>query len=195
MEERKKKINRKSRITLSGRIGGSEEDRNGWRAGWQAPAEACTLTTVRKGAQARSPINYNLDPPLIASPCLTHTFRFIQPSSPASYPPLVPLLCSYKSISSHSIPPPSPSSPAPLCFFLTLASFLLNHLPPFIVGSTGGVERSKVGRQEGENEAEAMNECLNETVNAFSQSGADDISCACRKYVKQKKSNNSSQSV
>lgn len=35
-----------------------------------------------------------------------------------------------------------------------------------------------MGRREGENEAEAMNECLNETVNAFSQSGADELSCA-----------------
>lgn len=29
---------------------GRDEDRNGWREGWQASAEACSLTTVRKGA-------------------------------------------------------------------------------------------------------------------------------------------------
>lgn len=50
MDERHKRSNRNSAIILSGRIGGRDEDRNGWRKGWQASAEARSLTTVRKGA-------------------------------------------------------------------------------------------------------------------------------------------------
>lgn len=50
MDERHKRSYRNSTIILSGRIGERDEDRNGWREGWQASAEARSLTTVRKGA-------------------------------------------------------------------------------------------------------------------------------------------------
>lgn len=44
------KRRRTSGITLSGRSGEKDEDRNGWKEGWQASTEACSLTNVRKGA-------------------------------------------------------------------------------------------------------------------------------------------------
>lgn len=50
MDEMNKGCNRTSGITLSGRTGGKGEDRNGWKEGLQASAEACSLTNVRKGA-------------------------------------------------------------------------------------------------------------------------------------------------
>ncbi len=50
MDERHKRSYRNSAIILSGRIGERDEDRNGWREGWQASAQARSLTTVRKGA-------------------------------------------------------------------------------------------------------------------------------------------------
>lgn len=50
MEKRHERSNRNTTVILSGRSGEREEDRNGWREGWQASAEARSLTTVRKGA-------------------------------------------------------------------------------------------------------------------------------------------------
>lgn len=99
---------------------------------------------------------------------------------PASHPPLVPLLCSYKSISFPSLPPPGFLQPplshcASLSLYRSSSSSLATPLPPFIVGSAVGVERSEVGRREGEKEAEAMRECENERVSVFNQRGVGQI--------------------
>lgn len=165
MDERHKRSNRNNTITVSGRSEGRDEDRNGWREDRQASAEARSLTTVRKRAEARSPINYNLDPPLFSF--LSHTLSapFNHPP-PASYPPLVPLLCSYKSISSPSLLQPRSHPSTPSTFPLSLC---------FLFIGAVGVERSEVGRREGEKVAEATREWENESVFNQSGVGADNI--------------------
>lgn len=123
MGERHKRSNRNSTVILSGRTGGRDEDRNGWREGWPASAQARSLTTVRKGAQARSPINYNLDPPLFSFLSLTH---FLLHSTILPLPLILPWSLSSAPINQSllppSLPPPSflPPSPLPLCLALSL---------------------------------------------------------------------------
>lgn len=114
MDERHKRSNRNSTIILSGRTGGRDEDRNGWREGWQASAEARSLTTVRKGAQARSPINYNLDPPLFSSLSLTH---FLLHSTILPLPLILPWSLSSAPINQSLLPP-------------LLPPLAISHLPP-----------------------------------------------------------------
>lgn len=50
MDKMNKRCIRTSGIALSGRSGGADEERYGWKKGWQASTEACSLTNVRKGA-------------------------------------------------------------------------------------------------------------------------------------------------
>lgn len=142
---------------------------DGGREGWQASAEARSLTTVRKGAQARSPINYNLDPPLFSFLSLTH---FLLHSTILPLPLILPWSLSSAPINQSLLPPylpplsflpPSPSHYAPPpSLYQPSSSSLATPLLPFIVGSAVGVERSEVGRREGEKEEEEEAEAIRE---------------------------------
>lgn len=84
------------------------------------------------------------------------------PFNHRSQPLVLPWSLSSPPINQSLLPPflpPSFSSPPPSPALLALSPFLLTRLPPFIVGSAVGVERSGVGRREWGNQAEAMNEC------------------------------------
>lgn len=165
-----KRHNTTSGITLSGRNGEKDEDRNGWKKGWQKHAPwpmwgrgrrpgLPSITTLTLISFLLLSLSHTL-----SAPFNHQSQALVLPWSLSS-----PLLSSYKSISSPSIPPPSFLSPPPLAQ-LSLSLFLLTHLPPFIVGSAVGVERSGVGRREWENEAEAMNESKNERMSVLNQS-------------------------
>lgn len=142
-----------------------ENSRARWRQKWMEEGLAGVGTGMlpdhcREGGVGQ--VSHQLQPwPSSLLLFLSHTLSasFNHPP-PASHPPLVPLLCSYKSISlptpPHLLPSVSCTFPLPLSLFLSPSLSLLTlatPLSPFIVGSAVGVKRSEVGRQEGEKEA------------------------------------------
>lgn len=123
---------------------------DGGREGWQASAEARSLTTVRKGAQARSPINYNLDPPLFSFLSLTH---FLLHSTILPLPLILPWSLSSAPINQSLLPPylpplsflpPSPSHYAPP---LLSISPPLHPLPLLSFLSSLGVQWEQKGQR------------------------------------------------
>lgn len=138
-----------------------ENSRARWRQKWMEEGLAGVGTGMlpdhcREGGVGQ--VSHQLQPwPSSLLLFLSHTLSasFNHPP-PASHPPLVPLLCSYKSI---SLPTPPlgflhlPPSSIPLSLSQSFSLTLATPLSPFIVGSAVGVKRSEVGRQEGEKEA------------------------------------------
>lgn len=174
---------RTSGITLSGRR--RERWRQEWMEGGLAGVDRGMLPDQCKEGGVGQ-VSHQLQPwPSSLLLSLSHTLS--APFNHRSQPLVLPWsLSPYKSISSTSNPPRSFRSPPPSPALLPLSPFLLTRLPPFIVGSAVGVERSGVGRREWGNRAEAMNECKNERMSVFNQSvveqgiwgGTDNISRA-----------------